>query len=271
MNTTDELQARYRLAQQIAVEAGRGTLRYFQGDDFRVERKDDDSPVTVADREAEQLLRQRIEAAFPDDPIVGEEFGNKAGSSPWRWILDPIDGTKSFITGVPLYGTMVGIDYEAQAQIGVVYFPGLDVGIYAAKGQGAWHFKGQAEPRRASVCSTAKLADGVFVTSQVNTFADRSSTGAFEQLQEKAYVTRTWGDCYGYYLVATGRAVAMVDPLMSIWDAAALQPILEEAGGRFTDWQGQARIDGGEGVGTNAVAHDEVIAITSRFERKLKQ
>jgi histidinol phosphatase-like enzyme (inositol monophosphatase family) len=271
MNTHEALQARYALARQIAVEAGRSTLRYFQTDQFRVERKGDDSPVTVADREAEQLLRQRIEAAFPDDPIVGEEFGNKEGSSPWRWILDPIDGTKSFITGVPLYGTMVGIDYQQQARIGVVYFPGLDCGIYAAQGEGAWHFKGQAEPQRAKVCSTAKLADGVFVTSQVDTFADRTSTGAFEQLQERAYVTRTWGDCYGYYLVATGRAVAMVDALMSIWDAAALQPIMEEAGGKFTDWQGKARIDGGEGVGTNMAVHEEVIAITSQFERKLKQ
>lgn len=270
MNQHDELAARYALARQIAVEAGQHTLKYFQTDAFQVERKGDDSPVTVADREAEQLLRRRIEEAFPNDPIVGEEFGTKQGTSPWRWILDPIDGTKSFITGVPLYGTMVGIDFEQQATIGVVYFPGLDAGIYAAKGQGAWHFKGTGEPQRAKVSPTAKLSDGIFVTSQVDTFAARSSNGAFEQLQKRAYVTRTWGDCYGYYLVATGRAVAMVDPLMSIWDAAALQPILEEAGGKFTDWKGVARIDGGEGIGTNAAVHDEVIGITSQFERIVK-
>ena len=271
MNMSDELRARYLLAQQIAVEAGEHTLEYFQTAALQVERKGDDSPVTRADREAEQLLRERISAAFPHDPIVGEEFGNKEGTSPWRWILDPIDGTKSFITGVPLYGTMIGIDYEQKATIGVVYFPGLQCGMYAAKGEGAWHFQGKGEPQPARVSEVANLADGVFVTSQVDTFAARSSTGAFEELQKRAYVTRTWGDCYGYYLVATGRAVAMVDPLMSIWDAAALQPIMEEAGGKFTDWNGVARIDGGEGIGTNAAVHAEVIGITSQFERVVQK
>ena len=249
---SNELHDRYQLAQRIAVEAGNHTLKYFQTDGFDVERKGDDSPVTVADRQAEQLLRERIAEAFPDDTIVGEEFDTKEGSSPWRWILDPIDGTKSFISGVPLYGTMIGIDREEQATIGVVHFPGLDCGMYAAKGEGAWHFRGDADPLPARVSSVESLADGLFVTSQVDTFAARASHAAFEHLQQKAYITRTWGDCYGYYLVATGRAVAMVDPLMSIWDAAALQPIMEEAGGKFTDWQGVARIDGGEGIGTNA-------------------
>jgi len=262
----NELNDRYALAQQIAVEAGRYTLKYFQSS-VEVERKGDDSPVTVADREAEQLLRRRIGEAFPHDAIVGEEFDETQGTTGWQWILDPIDGTKSFISGVPLYGTMVGVTRGGKAVIGAVYFPGLDCGIHAAAGKRAWHTRGDAEPVRAKVSAVKKLADGLFVTSQVDTFAARASMAAFEHLQQRAYITRTWGDCYGYYLVATGRALAMVDPLMSIWDAAALQPIMEEAGGRFTDWKGVARIDGGEGIGTNAAVHEEVIGITSRFER----
>ena len=190
--------------------------------------------MTAADRDAEMLLRQRIGELFPDDAVLGEEFGELPGSSGYRWILDPIDGTKSFIAGVPLFGTMVAVEVDGSAIIGAVYLPGLDEGIYAARGRGAWHFSGDGKPTRAQVSQTADLSDAIFVTSEVRTFDLRASRSAYERLEAACFVTRTWGDCYGYLLVATGRADVMVDPVMNVWDAAAVQPILEEAGGTFT-------------------------------------
>ena len=254
---------RYQDVRSFAVQAGKLTLNYFQTDRFEVERKGDQSPVTVADREAEQLLRKLISEKFPDDTIVGEEFDEKVGSSGFRWILDPIDGTKSFITGVPLYGTMIGLEYERECQVGAVYIPGLDEGIFACVGEGAWYFQGDKEPTQAKV-SQQKLAEGVFVTSEVKTFGDRNAEGVYSSLQSKAYISRSWGDCYGYLLVATGRAELMVDPILNIWDAAAVKPIIEEAGGSFVDWNGNATIHAGEAIGCNQVVLDEVLTVTSK-------
>jgi histidinol-phosphatase len=262
-----EIARRLELAISAGKEAGKLTLKYFQQNNYKVERKGDLSPVTIADRSAEMLLRERISAAFRKDGILGEEFGTEKGMSGFTWILDPIDGTKSFISGVPLYGTMVGIEHEGRALAGLVYMPGLDEGIFASAGQGAWHFAKADQPRRAQVSQRPRLADGLFVTSQVDSFAKRGAMGAYEALQAAAYVTRTWGDCYGYLLVATGRAEVMVDPILNVWDAAAVQPIVEEAGGTFTDWQGNPSIHAGEAIATNGLVRDEVLEITRRHAR----
>ncbi len=262
---SDDVSARLTLALEIAGAAGALTLQFFQQDSLQVDRKGDNSPVTQADRQAELLMRERIAAAFPDDAIIGEEHGEVAGTSGYQWILDPIDGTKSFIAGVPLYSVLVGVLRDGVSLIGVILAPGLGECVYAAKGQGAWWTKGGAEPRPAKVSDRKSLADGVFITSQVDTFGERSAEDAYQRLERAAYITRTWGDGYGYLLIATGRAEAMVDPIMNIWDAAAIQPVLEEAGGTFTDWQGNPRIDGGEGVGTNGLVLDEVLQITRDY------
>lgn len=262
-----EIEKRLQLAIAAGKEAGRLTLQYFQQAHLQVERKGDASPVTIADRSAELLLREKISSAFAQDGIIGEEYGTSAGSSGFNWILDPIDGTKSFISGVPLYGTMVGIECDGRALAGFVFIPGLDEGVYASAGQGAWHFRGANEPQRCRVSTRPRLADGLFVTSQVDTFAKRGATVAFERLQAAAYITRTWGDCYGYLLVATGRAEAMVDPILNIWDAAAVQPIVEEAGGTFTDWQGAATMQAGEAIATNGLVLNEVLAVTRCHRR----
>jgi len=267
-----EVASRLALALTAGKEAGQLTLRYFQQDNFQVERKSDSSPVTIADRSAEQLLRERIAAQFPGDGILGEEFGASEGTgdstSGFRWILDPIDGTKSFISGVPLYGTLVGVEHEGRALAGVVFMPGLDEGVYASVGQGTWKWRGEQPPVRAQVSKRARLADGLFLTSEVDTFAQRGAAAAYDALQRTAYLTRTWGDCYGYLLVATGRAELMADPIMNVWDAAAVQPIIEEAGGAFTDWQGTPTIHSGEAIATNRLIHDEVLAITRQFPRQ---
>ena len=259
------LNARLVLACQAAQNAGQLTLRYFRDECRTFERKQDDSPVTVADREAEVLLREQILAAFPHDAIVGEEYGSQEGESGYRWILDPIDGTNSFVSGVPLFGTLVGVEYQQRSIVGVIYLPALDECVYAAQGCGAWYVAGGREPQAARVSSCERLADALFVASQVDLFEKRDAWQVFRELQRRSYITRTWGDCYGYLLVATGRAEVMIDPVMKVWDAAALQPILEEAGGTFTDWQGQRTIYHGEGIGTNRRVLDEVLSITRPF------
>ena len=256
-----DLASRLELALSAGKEAGRLTLRYFQQDNYAVERKADDSPVTIADHSAEELLRNRIALAFPADGIIGEEFGRAEGTSGFTWILDPIDGTKSFISGVPLYGTMVGIEHSGRSLVGFVYMPALDEGVYASVGSGAWHFRGEQPPRQARV-SQRPLSRGLFVTSQLDSYAKRGALDVFHRLEKSAYVTRTWGDCYGYLLVATGRAELMVDPILNVWDAAAVQPIIEEAGGTFTDWQGTPTIHAGEAMATNGLVLSEVLGIT---------
>ena len=268
MNTKpeDEIGPRLDLAVEAARGAGGITLEYFRREDLEVERKGDDSPVTVADRAAEEHLRRRIGEVFPDDAILGEELPEKAGSSGYRWILDPIDGTKSFIHGVPLYGTLIGVEHQGESVLGVILIPALDEYVYAASGRGAWYVRGNAAPQPAKVSRCPKLAEGLFVTSEVICFDEVERVHVYKQLEATARLARTWGDCYGYLLVATGRAELMVDPYMNVWDAAALLPILQEAGGSFTDWQGRPTIHSGEGIATNGHILEEVLAITRKAE-----
>jgi histidinol-phosphatase len=263
---TDELSQRLTLACEVAKAAGEHTLKSFQRDGLQVDLKQDATPVTIADREAEQLIREQITKSFPADGILGEEFSEKSGTSGWRWIIDPIDGTKSFIHGVPLYAVLIGVVFQEQSRIGVIHLPPLGQTVYAAIGQGAWQDRAGQSRQPIRVSQKKSLADGLFLTSGVSGFHKRGAWSAFEQFTKTAKLTRTWGDAYGYMLVATGEAEAMVDPQMSIWDAAALLPILQEAGGTFTDWQGRPTIAGGEGIATNGLVLEEVLNIV-RAER----
>jgi len=260
--STSDTGRRLELAIAVAREAGRITLQYFRRRDLAVERKGDDSPVTVADRQAEEFLRRRVAEAFPDDAILGEEFPDRPGSSGFRWIIDPIDGTKSFIHGVPLYGVLVGIEREGEPVAGVDLIPALDECVYAAVGQGAWYVSGGNPPQPAKVSKCPTLAEALFLTSEVLSFDAIGRRGVYQRLEAATRLSRTWGDCYGYLMVATGRADLMVDPVMAVWDAAPLLPILEEAGGTFTDWQGRPTIHSGQGIGTNGCLLDEILAIT---------
>ena len=265
-----EIDERLELAKQIAVSAGKLTLNYFQTDRFEVMKKGDGSPLTIADQESEKHLRAKISESFPNDAIVGEEFGEKSGNSGFGWILDPIDGTKSFISGVPLYGTMVGVemissdDLPRKSLIGAVYMPALDTGIFASRGNGAWSFTGSDAPVQAHVSKESKLSQSVFATSAIEAFFDRDAGEVYRELADSVYFYRTWGDAYGYYLVATGQIELMIDPILNVWDAAAVQPIIEEAGGKFTDWAGNPRIDAGESIGSNGLVHEDVIKIVGK-------
>lgn len=246
---------------EVARAAGDHTLKYFRSDSLSVDAKRDDSPVTIADREAEQLARRLIGERFPDDAVHGEEFDDQEGSSRYRWVIDPIDGTKSFICGVPLYSTLLALEVDDEPLAGVILIPPLGEIIVAARGQGAWTKRPDLDWQPAYVSDTTDLSTAVFVTTQVDTFAVRQSESAYQQLQAAARITRSWGDGYGYLLVATGRADIMVDPLCNPWDVAAILPIVVEAGGQFTDWKGIATVRGGEGVGTNGRLHDAVLEL----------
>jgi histidinol-phosphatase len=260
-----EIAERLQFAVEIGREAGDGTLRYFRRSDLAVERKADQSPVTVADRSAEELLRRRIAERFPEDGIIGEEFGEQAGGSGFQWILDPIDGTKSFIHGVPLYTTLIAVLQNDEPQIGVIHAPALGETVYAAKGSGCWYTGGSAnKPQAACVSKVGSLSESLLLTTEVDSFRQRPSgdaTDVFIRLQRAARLARTWGDGYGYLMVATGRAEVMIDPIVNIWDAACLLPIIEEAGGQFSDWNGNATIRAGEAVATNGRVGQEVLGM----------
>jgi histidinol-phosphatase len=243
------------VAVALAEKAGEITLKYFH-ERFVVETKPDRTPVTVADRETEAYIRQAIESRFPHDGIIGEEFGEIRAEAKRRWIVDPIDGTISFIHGVPLYGVLIGVEQEDEPVVGVIRLPGLGETVAAARGEGC-HFRGQ----RAQVSSTSELSDAIWLTTDLKFDAYPARSAGLNRLVRAAGPARTWGDCYGYVLVATGRADVMVDPQMYVWDCAPLLPIIEEANGRFTDWQGRRTIRGGNAVASNGLLHDQVLAL----------
>ena len=263
--TLTDYQARLSWSVEVAREAGEVTLEHFRSTGLAVEQKSDASPVTVADRAAETLLRERIAEAYPDDAILGEEFGETAGASGFRWILDPIDGTKSFIYGVPLYGTLIGLEHGGKSVLGVINLPAMDECVYAAEGLGAWHRLGDGQPRPARVSTVEGIGDALLLTSDLEGFAATDTWPVIQQLSAAARITRTWGDCFGYLLVATGRAEVMIDPRMHVWDAAALQPIIQEAGGAFSDWNGNPSIYSGHAVATNGLVTGDILTATANW------
>jgi histidinol-phosphatase len=241
------------VAVDAAYLAGKRTLAYFQTP-IQPDLKSDNTPVTIADREAEKILRGRILQSFPDHAILGEEEGETSGSAPYRWIVDPIDGTKSFITGVPLYGVLVGVEVEGTVKVGVIYLPGTNEMIAAADGLGCtWN------GRPCRVSTTSRLEAASLMTSSIISAQKRSD--AFDKLVSKTRIQRTWGDAYGYALIATGRADIMLDPIVNPWDVAPMLPILREAGGHFSDWKGTATVHGGDAVATNPQLKDAVLDI----------
>lgn len=214
---------------------------------LRVETKGDGSPVTIADREAEQAARSWIAEHFPEDGIVGEEFGTLEGTSGRRWLLDPIDGTKSFIRGVPLWGALVAVVEEEDVLAGAAWFPAVNEMIAAAAGKGCWW-----NGARASVSDTSTLAGATVLVTDERAFRTSALRDDWRTLTGEVSLARTWGDCYGYLLVATGRAEVMVDPVVNAWDIACFVPIIEEAGGVLTDLAGRRTAFGGTAIATNA-------------------
>lgn len=241
---------------ETAYLAGRETLGYFQTG-LQPDLKADHSPVTIADRRSEELIRRRIEARFPRHAIVGEEYGVKeAQGDHARWFIDPIDGTRSFVCGVPLYAVLIALELEGSVRVGAAYFPALDEMIAAASGEGCWW-----NGRRARVSDVPALAQSVVAFSDVANFAKFGWSDAWARIVQATAYRGGWGDAYGYLLVATGRLEVMLDPVMNAWDCGPFLPILEEAGGYFGDWQGNRTIHGGEALATTQTLLPEVLRV----------
>lgn len=250
-----DLDAIHKSAIEIAKEGGGHTLQYFN-QAVEIERKSDDSPVTVADREAESIMRESITEQFPDHGIIGEEHGRTNESSEIQWILDPIDGTKSFIHGVPLYTTLIGVVVEGKPVCGVIFAPVLNELCEAAVGKGT-----RLNDKECLVRGCDDLSKATFLSTDAYTAVDYDFGEAFDSLMEQTRLHRTWGDAYGHMMVATGRADIMFDPILSIWDAAPMQTILSEAGGIFCDTTGKETIESGNGISCSRGLLPEVLRV----------
>ena len=255
MSASTHFSPRLEAALEACWRAGRITLAYYQSQ-VHVDIKSDGSPVTQADLRAEQEIRHVISKHFPEDAIVGEEGGaQKKSAATGTWYIDPIDGTKSFICGVPFYAVLLAYEIAGEVVLGVINLPALNEMIWATKGNGCfWN------GRRARVSSVSEMRDArVMLTDYRQMERDCPPTG-LQQLCAETRLQRTWGDAYGHVLVATGRAEIMIDPRMSVWDCGPLLPIIQEAGGRFTDWNGNATIHGPNAFSTNGLLHEAVQA-----------
>lgn len=240
---------------QTAQEAGQITLKYFQSD-FVAEFKADESPVTIADRLAEEHIRARITASFPSHAILGEEYGELKGNNSYKWLIDPIDGTRAFVRGVPLYAVLIGLEINGISQVGVAYYPALDEMLSAASGLGCkWN------GRLATVSSEDRLDRALVVHTNTTSFLQQGKGKRWERVQAATGYRAGWGDAYGYLLVATGRAEIMLDPIMNPWDCGPFPVILAEAGGYFGDWQGNVTSYGGEAAATNGALKNPVLEL----------
>jgi myo-inositol-1(or 4)-monophosphatase len=258
---SESLRAYLDFATEAAYLAGRLTLGYYQTG-VRPDFKADDSPVTIADRKAEELIRARIEQQYPQHALIGEEFGANANThATHRWFIDPIDGTKAFWRGVPLYAVLIGLEIEGVVQVGAAYYPALNELLCAATGEGCWW-----NGRRAHVSSVSSLKQAVVTHADSANFDKYGRAAAWARIRASTYFRAGWGDAYGYLLVATGRAELMLDPIMNAWDGAPFPPILQEAGGYFGDWQGHATIHGNEALGTTQALLPEVLRLIQGSE-----
>ena len=227
MNTQLYLEALTELVQGMGAVA----LDHFS-QPLVTETKRDGSPVSIADRATEQFGRDWINKRFPHDGIEGEELEDLPASSTVTWIVDPIDGTRSFLRGVPLWGTLAAVIQDGRVIAGAASFPALNEVISAGEGAGCWW-----NGAKAAVSTCQRVSDALILTTDTAFFAGSRKSG-WDNLASSAKMVRTWGDCYGYLLVATGRAEAMLDVNLARWDAAPFGPIIREAGGIFTDWEG---------------------------------
>ena len=250
------MEPRLEAAIAAARAAGEVALRYFRSE-LTVETKADRSPVTVADRECEQRIVGILRRAFPDYGVCGEEFGEEAGKGGKRWIIDPIDGTKSFVRGIPFFATLIALEEDAEVTLGVVHAPATGELLYATKGGGAFDGSGA----RLSVSAVDRLAAAMVSFGGLKIFRRQGRWGAVERLVEATGRQRGYGDYLGSTSVIRGWSEAMLEMDVKPWDLAPLKILVEEAGGKLTDFSGRATIYGGSAVVTNGKIHDEVIAI----------
>lgn len=254
-----EIQKRTFAARWAILEVGRLTWGYFlQG--IEHELKADATPVTIADREAEAHLRNTFQREFPGDGFLGEEYGEEASRTGFRWIIDPIDATKNFVRGIPLYANLVGLEYEGRLVAGVANIPCFGELYYAAIGHGAY-----CNDRRIQVSDMSELREAQVIYSSIDWFEKTQTTPFFLHITRQVARTRGFGDFYGFLLVARGAAELMLEPEISPWDIAALKPIVEEAGGVFTDWNGVDTIYGQGCIVGNPAIHQKTFEALKQF------
>ncbi|WP_312856612.1 histidinol-phosphatase [Phytoactinopolyspora halotolerans] len=251
-----------RFAHVLADDADAQTLSRFRAEDLRIETKDDDTPVTDADRETEEAIRRTLSRARPRDSIVGEEFGTD-GYSARRWVIDPIDGTKNYVRGVPVWATLIALMVEDKVMAGVVSAPALNRRWWAARGSGAWTGRSLSAASRCRVSDVASLAEASLSYSDLEEWESRGALPRFLDLTRACRRTRAYGDFWSYMLLADGAVDIATEPELALHDVAALIPIVEEAGGTFTDLAGKPAAYGAGAVATNGRFHDEVLAYLS--------
>lgn len=242
-----------KFALETLAQAGEIALKYY-GTDTPVEHKENDSPVTQADLECEQFIRERIAQSFPGHGILGEEFGGDSETNESTWVIDPIDGTKSFVRGVPLFGMLLGLQREGKPTLGVAHFPALKETAWAETNQGTY-FNG----KKVQVSKIATLKDALLLSGSLNSILENDRMAGYLMLALQSAITRTWCDAYGHVMVATGRAEIMLDPVVKTWDTCALMPIVLEAGGSFTDFSGIQTHDAGNVISTNGFLLQSVL------------
>ena len=247
------------LARDLAEAADRLTMQRFLAQDLQVETKPDLTPVSDADRAVERMLRDRLASERPGDVVVGEEYGESGGTSSRRWIVDPVDGTKNFVRGAPVWATLIALLVDGVVEVGVVSAPALGRRWWAARGGGAWTTGPGHGPRRCAVSRVGEIGDAFLSYASLGGWAAADRAGGFAALSRAVWRTRAFGDFWSHVLVAEGAVDVSCEPEVSVWDLAALQPIVEEAGGRFSDLSGVDRADGGSVVCTNGLLHENVL------------
>jgi histidinol-phosphatase len=246
-------------ALELADTADAITLARYRAPDLVVDTKPDLTPVTEADRAAEDALRARIDRERLGDGVVGEERGETAGTRGRRWILDPIDGTKNYVRGIPVWGTLIALERDGDIVVGVASAPALRRRWWATRGAGAF-----ADGTPIRVSGVRAIEDALLCYTSAPAFEEHGLGPQFRALAARCWEARGFSDYWGHMLVAEGSADIAVEPIMNLWDNAPLQVIVEEAGGRFTDLEGRPRVDGGSAVTTNGFLHDDVLAAVGR-------
>jgi histidinol-phosphatase len=252
---TDDLE----LALELADVADAITMARFRAEDLVVETKPDLTPVSEADRDVEQALRDRLAGVRPQDTVFGEEYGGSAtaADAARRWIVDPIDGTKGYVRGMPVWATLLALEEEGEMVVGIVSAPALGRRWWAARGSGAFTREAaDAAPRRLRVSGVRELGDAQMCFGGFEEFRQTGRLEVLLALAERCWRTRGYGDFWQYMLVAEGAAEIALDPAVSIWDVAAPMVIVSEAGGRFSDFAGASTAAGGDGIGTNGLVHE---------------
>ena len=250
------------LAHELADAADEITRARYEASDLVVETKPDLTPVSDADRAVEGAVRRILADRRPNDAVVGEEEGT-TGTGDRRWIVDPIDGTKNFVRGAPSWATLIALEVDGKVVVGAVSAPALARRWWAARGEGAW-VRSPAGVRGCAVSRVATLADAFLSYASLHGWEEQGRLAQFLELSRAVWRTRAYGDFWSHMLVAEGAVDLSCEPEVNLWDLAALQPIVEEAGGRFTDLAGASRADGGNVVCSNGLLHDEVLAVLSR-------